>query len=236
MSDNIGDGDKRKVSTDALETLGTIIDENEKRDAIHLAVCPVVAKEKLHPGQDVGADGTTKEPVGIVDPFLKQVVLPGQYFWLVIYPRQINSLRHVWSHPAFPDERIESQINLTGSVWSNPEFPDEYSVKAGSYEESYEWIKQYAESLDRKRYECDPYSGHDTFPVKKASYDPKKAVITAESLIEAANQHIWMGCQLVSGSDFEGEELDENFWHHFEIVTATKVPASSKTNFFSCSC
>jgi hypothetical protein len=215
MSDNIGDGDKRKVSTDALETLGTIIDENEKRDAIHLAVCPVVAKEKLHPGQDVGADGTTKEPVGIVDPFLKKDVLPGQYFWLVIYPRQINSLRHVWSHPAFPDE---------------------CSVKSSAYEESYEWIKQYAESLDRKRYECDPYKGYDNFPEKKAPYDPKKAVITAESLIEAANQHIWMGCRLVSGSDFEGEELDENFWHHFEIVTGTKVPPSSKTNFFSCSC
>lgn len=99
-----GEGDKRRVSTDALETIGNIIDEREKRDAIHLAVEPVLAAEKLFPGQDVGPDGTTKNPVGIVDPFLKSPVFPGQRFWLVVYPRQIHSLRHVWTHPAFIDE------------------------------------------------------------------------------------------------------------------------------------
>jgi len=95
--------DKRSVATDALETLGTII-ESGGRDAIHLAVEPTVAAEKLYPGQDVGADGSRNNPVGIVDPFLKQPVLPGEKFWLVVYPRQINSLRHVWTHPAFKDE------------------------------------------------------------------------------------------------------------------------------------
>ena len=39
--------DKRSVATDALETLGTIIDDTQKRDAIHLAVEPVVAGERL---------------------------------------------------------------------------------------------------------------------------------------------------------------------------------------------
>lgn len=38
--------DKRSVATDALETLGTIIDDKQKRDAIHLAVEPVVAGER----------------------------------------------------------------------------------------------------------------------------------------------------------------------------------------------
>lgn len=45
--------DKRKVSTDALETLGTIIDSGQKRDAIHLAVEPVIAGECLAPGAHV---------------------------------------------------------------------------------------------------------------------------------------------------------------------------------------
>ena len=94
----------RPVATDALATLGTIISPAEKRDAIHIAVENVVAKEKLYPGQDVGAEGSTAAPVGIVDPFLKTPVFPGQRFWLLIYPRKVNSLRHVWSHPAFPDE------------------------------------------------------------------------------------------------------------------------------------
>ncbi len=99
--------DKRQVATDALETLGTILKGGEGRDAIHLAVEPAVAAHPLEPGEHVGflPDGTVslcEKPVGIVDPFLKVRVETGQRFWLVVYPRQITSLRHVWTHPAFP--------------------------------------------------------------------------------------------------------------------------------------
>lgn len=98
----------RLVHTDALKTLGQIIDAKQGRDAIHLAVEPVVAAERLSPGQDVGlVDGRVsgRAPVllGIVDPFLKRLVQPGERFWLIVYPRQITSLRHVWEHPNFPD-------------------------------------------------------------------------------------------------------------------------------------
>ena len=98
-----------KVATDALATLGTIIDETQKRDAIHLAVIPAMAGEKLYPGQNVGLkDGkATVNPdklIGIVDPFLTSVVHPRERFWLIIYPRVITSLRHVWTHPDLQDE------------------------------------------------------------------------------------------------------------------------------------
>lgn len=104
--------EKRSVHTDALATLGKIINSNEKRDAIHLAVNPTKAKELLSPGDHVGVDGSKKNPVGIVDPFLTQNVLPGQWFWLIVYPRQITSLRHVWSHPAFSNP---VEIDVTDS-------------------------------------------------------------------------------------------------------------------------
>ena len=86
---------KRAISTDALETLGTIIGEGAGRDAINLAVEPVVAGEKLHAGVDVmlmydkayASCSDTDNPVGIVDPFLQDTVQPGQRFWLVLYPR-----------------------------------------------------------------------------------------------------------------------------------------------------
>lgn len=98
--------DNRSVTTDALHTLGTIISESEKRDAIHLAVEPVIAVGTLPPGEDVGfvegGVGICENPVGIVDPFLKRPVKDGERFWLVVYPRQITSLRHVWEHPDFP--------------------------------------------------------------------------------------------------------------------------------------
>lgn len=104
--------DKRSVHTDALETLGTIIDSTQNRDAIHLGVEPIVAGEKLKPGMHVAIlegeafqyakNRVGMKAVGIVDPFLAEPVKQGERFWLVVYPRQITSLRHVWEHPDFP--------------------------------------------------------------------------------------------------------------------------------------
>lgn len=113
--------DKRSVSTDALETLGTIINEKAGRDAIHLAVEPAVAAERLYPGQDVGfvagGVGRCDKPLGIVDPFLKQVVQQGERFWLVVYPRQITSLRHVWTHPAFENAAAPNGSKVESEAW-----------------------------------------------------------------------------------------------------------------------
>lgn len=110
----MADADKRSVSTDALETLGMIHFKPESRDAIHLAVIPVIAAEHLQPGQDIthidgmayGAHTRGIAPIGIADPFLPKTaaIKAGDQFWLVIYPRMITSLRHVWEHPAFPNE------------------------------------------------------------------------------------------------------------------------------------
>lgn len=78
-----------------------------RRDAVHIAVAPVIAGYRLSPGECVGPVydgtqfGTCKKPIGIVDPFLTADVLPGQRFWLFLYPGTITGLRHVWSHPAF---------------------------------------------------------------------------------------------------------------------------------------
>ncbi len=100
----------RKVSTDALETLGQIIDATQKRDAIHLAVLPMVAGGDLSPGEAIqvrdGMAFTTsyEKATGIVDPFLPLGPETGQRFWMVLKPRMVTSLRHVWSHPAFADE------------------------------------------------------------------------------------------------------------------------------------
>lgn len=106
--------------------LGQIIEEERQRDAIHVAIAPVVAGEKLSPGDHVGflpdgRFGESKDPVGVVDPFLKKTVKPGQSFWLFLYPGTITALRHEWTHPAF------------GKF--HPAMP-----------ESEKWIREYADS------------------------------------------------------------------------------------------
>jgi hypothetical protein len=134
--------DKRSVSTDALAVLGTLINETVGRDAIHLAVEPVVAGERLTPGQDIGIiDGKAYNKgvkhVGIVDPFLAEVVEPGQRFLLIVYPRQITSLRHVWSHPDFDEEEIVVKEAVT------------IKTKGRTAKEiAKQWLEAYADGID----------------------------------------------------------------------------------------
>jgi len=97
---------------DVISLIGKTLpaDEN-RRDAIHIPVVPVIAAEPLQPGQHVGfvikgerkivAARDPADCIGIIDPFLKEPVLGGSRVFLFVYPNTITSLRHVWSHPSF---------------------------------------------------------------------------------------------------------------------------------------
>jgi len=135
---------KHSVSTDALDTLGTIIDETAGRDAIHLAVEPMKSESPLYPSQHINIENGLAVPaaagkgIGIVDPFLNGVVFPGQMFWFVVYPRKITSLRHVWEHPAFPPS--------SGEVLPAPERPP--VVKEVTAKDlSEKWIREFADRI-----------------------------------------------------------------------------------------
>lgn len=158
----MSEADKRSVATDALATLGSIIDETAGRDAIHIAVEPVRAGMKLFPGQHVGvADGvafTTGKHVGIVDPFLTDPIAPDAWFWLFVYPRQIISLRHVWSHPAFPEE-----IGASPQVDASRRWIENFCAEVG---ERYDYVMDGARTfLQGKREGVWPdylYGEHDS--------------------------------------------------------------------------
>ena len=95
------------------DVLGKLAEAHSERDAVHIAIVPVVAKQRLLPGEHVTAEGYKgrwKEPkppeaplIGIVDPFRIKAIEAGEHFWLLLYPGTITSLRHEWTHPAFPD-------------------------------------------------------------------------------------------------------------------------------------
>lgn len=90
--------------------LGKLAKATDHRDAIHVAVAPVIAGEFLDPGADVwvknGVAYMAGKPdgmrwVGIADPFMPEGIKEGERFWLLMYPNTVSSLRHVWTHPAF---------------------------------------------------------------------------------------------------------------------------------------
>ncbi len=100
--------------------LGKIITGDAQKDAIHVAVAPVIAHELLSPGQHVGifkerASMKASTKVGIVDPFLDRTVEEGERFWLFLYPNTVVGLRHEWYHPAFA-ERQSKPLADAGAI------------------------------------------------------------------------------------------------------------------------
>lgn len=107
------------MKSDTQFMIGKLIeyDSDARRDAVHVAVMPVVAATYLSAGDHVGLqkDGRfgrlAQEIVGVVDPFLTTAVMPGDKFWLFLLPNTVDSLRHVWTHPSLPDEAAAGQPN-----------------------------------------------------------------------------------------------------------------------------
>lgn len=203
--------DKRTVSTDALETLGTLIGPNEKRDAIHLAVIPVEAGTELQPSQHITISGDKAYPAGmgkgmaIVDPFLLMThVNAGQRFWAVIYPRVITSLRHVWTHPQLADEAgVPKQSDAEAS--------------------SEAWLRNWCENSE--------ISYEDLILVSKTG-EVKSAGRDAEDY--GGKRWELYGDSLISlGSDACGQ-IPSEVWDHVRVVIGTE-PAG-RPEYFSCSC
>lgn len=102
-------------------TLGALIalDAEAKRDAIHIAVVPVVASagSYFRPGdlfqlnESKNAEpATITNAIGVVDPFLKAGVRSGERFWGYLYPGAVTGLRHDWDHHAFPSPSAPQPI------------------------------------------------------------------------------------------------------------------------------
>lgn len=187
--------------SEPITSIGSLIPHGEipERDAIHIAVAPVVAMTLLVPGQHIGfiqegdlrlVGTTSSKLIGIVDPFLKQVVQPNQSFWMFLYPQTITSLRHLWTHPAFKAEHKPS---------------------AGSSSESELWLRNFAQ----------------------------EAGVSYAVLMGGAEAFLDSGGDSYITTNYDTPTVVWNkrheMWHHYEIVTGTKVEDHEAT-FFSCAC
>lgn len=213
---------KHTTHTDALDTLGTIIGPDEKRDAIHLAVFPLQAGENLMRGWHVKLgeagcalmrDSTSDDAaVGIVDPFLDQPVRAGEWFWLVVYPRQITSLRHVWEHPAFP-----------------PSGETEPPAAPETKDEAEAWLRQWLGDQG-----------------DNPGFDAVMAVIETGSWCPNPEERWDLSGEYgdgwgdgpslhFRGTDAHGDIPDE-FWDHVDVYLGRTVPADERATHFTCGC
>lgn len=240
--------DKRSVHTDALETLGTIIGDDEHRDAIHLAVEPVEAGEWLVPGQDISlvngkAFNRTGKHVGIVDPFLKEPIAPGQKFWLVVYPRMITSLRHVWTHPSFADvpEVAVAQAPFAQPAEEGAAPPKRTRTrKKSNHAVAHEQLIQ-ARLLQEERDAETAAEAERVYKRGQAEQWLRDYADTVDAdfdeMMSVADSHHspdgW-GDYLSDGVKWEGESVPEEFWEHYAIYKDVEYRHAG--NFFSCSC
>lgn len=215
--------------------VGKILPSAQPRDAIHVAVASVISDERLYPGEHIGLIQGTPHHVsarvttlGIVDPFLTHAVLPGEWFWMYLYPRTITGLKHSWAHPAFPEDPAPDGTlksfgaalvaNLSANMaasWDRPldspanASPEQAFVASlGKSDASYRWLCNYANQID----------------------------VRIDTLLVAAQEWLDDGEYFVQGGDLDGVSTSNAFWDHFQNYTGVKVPAGKAENFFSCSC
>ena len=93
-----------------MANLGEMTTETE-RDAVHVAVIPVILEHDSFPGQDF-------KGVGVIDPFLRGRIPSGSRVWVLMYPNTVKDIRHTWTHPAFDDDvlaAIAEELEVTES-------------------------------------------------------------------------------------------------------------------------
>lgn len=186
--------------------LGQLARLTSERDAIHVAIAPVIAGEKLKPGEHVGISDNeyaykSADKIGIVDPFLKQVVNKGDRFYLLLYQNTVTGMRHHWSHPSFDDKRANNIDKAASEAWlrnfiDNADCPDYDTVIAAA-------TNGQVDNTDTDYYDTSYYNDGDYL-------------------------HF-------NGRDAHGSIPDE-FWDHVENVTGVKIPKNKRASRWSCSC
>ena len=150
---------------DTLKALGKLIpDASYGKDAVHIAVIPAIAANRLDPGEHVEyRNGTAHSRrgasmpntnIGIVDPYLATEVKPGQRFWLFLYPGTITSLRHEWTHPAIDqDDDVAAFIHSDSGKKVSQDWMENFAGQYGF--RASRMLSQAEEWIDHGEYFCD---------------------------------------------------------------------------------
>jgi hypothetical protein len=240
---------KHTVLTDALDTLGTCpIPENSGRDAIHLAVEPVIAGQLLMAGDRckivdgvavarVMTSDNDDDATGIVDPFLHRPahVNKGEKFWFVVLPRTITSLRHVWSHPAFPEAQAVADTD-PHYVWGFPVDTSE-SVSKADMTRLIEEMAAMPHSLDNVH----GFIPEQSMAMARMKEWCNKIGERYDYIMDQAKQFVDSGGDSYTygekdGAKFNTVGMPDWFWETYQEIVRNEVPQELRRSFFSCSC
>lgn len=213
--------------------LGQLIGEGVERhrDAVHIAVAPVVAGESLRPGERVSFDsngeavGDEAFSIGIVDPFLAdRVVVKGQRFWLYLYPGSITSLRHDWTHPAFRDGGEVPAASGSAAKAGAPAIKMSADLLASEAEErakSEAWMRSWVNRYMLQDY----FDEDDDFVANDADRDT-----VYRFALKAGETHSMGRCIEAC------EQVDDEWWGHWERLTGKTAKGSKRSRGFVCGC
>lgn len=163
--------------------LGTYPSKDAKRDAIHIAIAPVIAATNLRPGQHVGLikdniAGEVAEPIGIVDPFLQSQVYKGEMFYLLLYQQTITGMRHHWKHPAFPQDDNYEEL---------------YTVNE-AYKKIVAWCQRYDQIPDQLIEAWKTESGFYVGAQESAKYDTEEITKALLDYTGIAKEGFYVSC------------------------------------------
>lgn len=202
---------------DPIKSIGKKLIGGEQRDAIHIAIMPVVVGEKyISAGEEVGLVYGTKntvkrkdsiygiETIGVIDPFLKDWdIKEGDVVWCFLKPGTITGLRHEWIHPGIDNQQPPKN-------------------------EAEKWLREFA---DKWNFDYDEMIGI-------ASAGTVKKTMSLGSL----GSHTFDSEYIVArGIDLHSrDELGadyELFWQHMEALTGQKFDAQHREKVgWSCTC
>lgn len=171
--------------------IGHIIETEQQCDAIHMAIAPVEAGDRMSPGEHIGmlngrASYAFTPHIGVVDPFLRDEVREGSRFWLFLYPGSITGLRHEWNHPAFAQKQ---------AVPASERIPSVTTAKS----DSERWMREWAvEHMGADYYGDHPMSESVAF---------ERAIRAGETMSVGSNE------------DARDGFIDSTWWNHWETIT-----------------
>lgn len=89
-------------------------DKEYTRDAIHVPIIPVTCDAYVSAGFSVRVEGSkaildSHSTMGVVDPFLRDVVVPGEKFYVFLKPESTLNLWHDWTHAAIDKKPLKKE-------------------------------------------------------------------------------------------------------------------------------